>query len=99
MPIGRIKINAPLNLGEDIEVGIRPEKIKLADTKSKSTEIKVTVLVTYVELLGPRAVVKMRHESGQELTSVVEHEEIEKYKVGTEVHVSLASQALHFFPR
>ena len=99
MPIGRIKINALLNLGEDIEVGIRPEKIKLADSKSKSTEIKVTVLVTYVELLGPRAVVKMKHESGQELTSVIEHDEIESYKVGTEINISLASQALHFFPK
>ena len=99
MVIGRIKVNTPFNSGEDVEVGIRPEKIKLDETKSKSTEIKVTVLVINVELLGPRAVVKMQHESGQQLTSVVDHDEIDKYKVGTKISIYLVSQALHIFPR
>ena len=97
--IGRIKVSTHFNSGEDVEVGIRPEKIKLDETKSKSTEIKFTVLVTNVELLGPRAVVKMQHESGQQLTSVVDHDEMDKYRLGTKISVSLASKALHIFPR
>ena len=97
--IGKIKVNTLLNSGEEVEVGIRPEKIKLVDSKSRVNEIKVRVSVTYVELLGPRAVVKMKHESGQQLTSVVEHDEINKYKVGTKISISLDSQALHIFPR
>ena len=99
MAIGRIKVNIPPNSGKDVEVGIRPEKIKLNERKSKPTEIKVKVLVTNVELLGPRAVVKMQHESGQKLTSVVDHNEMDKYRVGTKISVSLASKALHIFPR
>ena len=97
--IGKIKVQTLFNSGEDVEVGIRPEKIKLVDSKNKANEIKVRVLVTYVELLGPRAVVKMKHESGQQLTSVVDHDEIDKYKVGTKISISVAIQAVHLFPR
>lgn len=97
--IGNIKLHTHLNPGEDVEVGIRPEKIKLVDSKRKANEIKVRVLVTYVELLGPRAVVKMKHEYGQQFTSVVDHDEIDKYKVGTQISISLDNQALHIFPR
>ena len=56
-------------------------------------------MVTDIELLGPRAIVKMEHESGQVLTSVVDHDEIGKYELGTNIIISLASNALHIFPK
>ena len=99
LPIGNIKVNTILNLGEHIDVGIRPEKIKLADPKRKPNENIVRVMVTNIELLGPRAIVKMEHESGQVLTSVVDHDEIGKYELGTNIIISLASNALHIFPK
>ena len=99
LPIGNIKVNTILNLGEHIDVGIRPEKIKLADPKRKPNENIVRVMVTNIELLGPRAIVKMEHESGQVLTSVVDHDEIGKYELGTYISISLASNALHIFPK
>ena len=98
MSLGKIKVNTLLNSGEVVEVGIRPEKIKLSVSENIITEINVKVLVTDVELLGPRAVVKMKHESGQQLTSVVDHDNMEKYEVGTIISISLGAQALHIFP-
>ena len=92
-------MNTILNLGEHIDVGIRPEKIKLADPKRKTDENIVRVMVTNIELLGPRAIVKMEHESGQVLTSVVDHDEIGKYELGTNIGISLASNDLHIFPK
>ena len=41
----------------------------------------------------------MEHESGQVLTSVVDHDEIGKYELGTNISISLASNALHIFPK
>lgn len=55
--------------------------------------------MTHVELLGPRAIIKLEHESGQSLTSVVDYDDIGNFKIGARVDVALSSEALHIFPR
>ena len=97
--IGKIKGKNFLKKSQDVEVAIRPEKIKFVKRKGKVSGLEVAVLVTSVELLGPRAVVKMEHKSGQLLTSVVDHDDISNYKVGENINVSLMSDAVHIFPK
>ena len=97
--IGKVKSNYLPAKGQNVEVAIRPENIKLVKGKIKTSGLEIDVLVTHVELLGPRAVVKMEHKSGQLLTSVVDHDDLNNYKIGENISVSLSNKALQIFPK
>lgn len=99
MAIGSVLTETTLAAGQAVEIAIRPEKIVPAERKGDGSWSAFTVSVTHVELLGPRAIIKLEHESGQSLTSVVDYDDIGNFKIGARVDVALSSEALHIFPR
>jgi sn-glycerol 3-phosphate transport system ATP-binding protein len=99
MAMGKVATDTPLPAGQAVEIAVRPEKIIPADRKGDSPGLVVTASVRHVELLGPRAIVKLEHESGQALTSVINYEDMGNFKIGTTVDVAMSGEALHIFPK
>jgi multiple sugar transport system ATP-binding protein len=99
MAIGSVATDTSLTAGQPVEIAVRPEQIVPAKRKGDAPGLVVTSFVTHVELLGPRATIKLEHESGQSLTSVIDHEEMGNFKIGARVEIAMLSDALHIFPK
>ena len=94
---GELYVQTDLPKGTSVEVGVRPDDISTITSLEAKSQMRVNMVVDLVELLGPRAVISLSHQSGQKLTAVVNYSELSRFKLGSLTKVALPTNSMHVF--
>ena len=95
--LGELSVKTELPEGTFVEVGVRPDDISPTNSYEAKPQVSISMVVNLVELLGPRAVISLSHQSGQKLTAVVNYSELSRFKLGSLTKVALPTNLMHVF--
>ena len=97
-PLGNIRTDQSLTQGQVVQVGLRPDDIQVAGGASLPDEaVTFEAEIALTEMLGPRAILHLRHGNGPDLKAVISHEVLVQLGGRTDASFRIRKKALHLF--
>ena len=97
--IGRIALAADTAEGTAIVLGVRPDDLSFPDSLAPSDQaVAVDFMVEFIELLGARGIVTLRH-GDTRFKGVFEERYLARFEEGAKVRLALNRRRLHVFDR